>query len=302
MSIRIYLNNRNPNTSQIKIYRATSSIADNALPAPLVTLPGNAGYYDDPSNLLYDVDYYYRVEIVNAAGESLLMPNQIKRLMVDTGPGPTSLIAGDETLGLFGIFNSSDYPEISALFRNISGFSSSNTRVIKYIRNGRISYTPARVVTLNAAQVTSDRWWRSTNSTPFTTYSVYKTVTDVLQTPTIIDNQKFDYHVPKFYSDDNVEKSFNLNTAPKGRSELVDLIRVFTSSGALSPKDTIPFRFNANGSASYAIGSCDNDRTDQYMLGVSLSASTNWSVSSVNHMYISGNVNTFLVVEYLGTV
>lgn len=302
MSVRIYLNNRNPSTSQIKIYRATSSIADNALPAPLAILPGNAGYYDDSSNLLYDVDYYYRVEIISASGESLLMPNQIKRLVVDTGPGPTSLIAGDETLGLFGIFSAADYPEIATLFRNIPGFTGSNTRVIKYIRNGRISYTPSRVLSYNTAQITANLWWRSTNSAPFTTYSVYKTVTDPVQPLTIIDNLKFDFHVPKMYSEDAVDKSPNLSVVAKGRCELADLTRVFTCSGALALKDSAPFRYNANGGSLIYIGSCDNDRNDQYMLGAALTASTNWTVSNTSVMYVSGSINTFLVAEYLGTV
>lgn len=302
MSIRIYLNNRNPSTSQIKIYRATSSIADDALPAPLVTLPGNATYYDDPTNLLYDVDYYYRVEIISVSGEKLLMPNQIKRLMVDTGPGPTSLIAGDETLGLFGIFAASDYPEISALFRNIPGFSGNTTRVIKYIRNGRISYTPARILTHNCAQITSNLWWRSTNSAPFTTLGAYRTATDPVQPLTIIDNLKFDFHVPKMYSDDAADKAPNLNVIAKGRCELADLVRVFTCSGVVSPRETVPFRYNANGSALITIGSCDNEQASAYMLGAQLTTSTNWTLISSAFLYNSGNLNTFLVAEYLGTV
>lgn len=299
----------------IKIYRSTSPLDTSALPAALVTLPGDARTYTDET-ATGNVTYYYVVEatngttrifakspsIINVSGEKLLMPNQIKRLMVDTGPGPTSLIAGDETLGLFGIFAASDYPEISALFRNIPGFSGNTTRVIKYIRNGRISYTPARILTYNCAQITSNLWWRSTNSAPFTTLGAYKTATDPVQPLTIIDNLKFDFHVPKMYSDDAADKAPNLNVIAKGRCELADLVRVFTCSGVVSLRETVPFRYNANGSALITVGSCDNEQASAYMLGAQLTTSTNWTLISSAFLYNSGNLNTFLVAEYLGTV
>jgi len=84
----------------VVIYRGTSALDKNSLPAPLATLAGDVNTYVDDA-LLSDNVYYYIVSFVKGADVSY-SSNYEMGYFSDTGPGPQKLTMGNWTYGYFG--------------------------------------------------------------------------------------------------------------------------------------------------------------------------------------------------------
>jgi hypothetical protein len=110
MNIAINFDNFNDGTEEgVYIYRATAPIPDNALPAPLATLPPGAKQYID-TTAVRGTKYYYRFGVFKGT-DVLASPNKTILAVApeDTGPGPKVITMGDWDLGFFGYCPSADF-------------------------------------------------------------------------------------------------------------------------------------------------------------------------------------------------
>jgi hypothetical protein len=140
----------------IKIYRSTTPIPENNLPAAFATLAGNAELWDDTA-IARNTVMYYRVGQTRGS-EELVSPQLIYGHYPDSGPGPQKLLRGDWNLGYFGFvpiaqfFSASSY--LSALNLSASlGTTQADwvTGWHKFIHKGKIVYIPNNVVVTNTS-------------------------------------------------------------------------------------------------------------------------------------------------------
>lgn len=132
----------NPTT----IYRSTSPMTDDALPAPLTTVAGGVyTYLDDTA--LRNVLYYYRISTLGPAGneELIITPNKAMAFMPYTGPGPQALLRGNWECGYFGRMPMSQLFGASELI-DFSGVAMTEQVVAnewhKFVFKGKIYFFP----------------------------------------------------------------------------------------------------------------------------------------------------------------
>lgn len=138
----------------IRIYAATSKIADDALPAPIATLAGDATSFswDPPTD---NTVYYFRIAIDRDA-DTDLGPNQPFGYFATTGPGPQAPIRGNWSLGYFGRVPVLEMISGSALRTalGVDGIGSviSDAQIqyyYKFVREGKILFYPAGAIMTN---------------------------------------------------------------------------------------------------------------------------------------------------------
>jgi hypothetical protein len=157
MSVRISWANANATADSVILYRSATAFAQTALPAPLVTLAGNATTYDD-TTVTRNTIAYYRAKIVKGT-EELITPLLTMGHFPDSGPGPQTLLRGNWALGYFGRVPVANMWTI-AQFRTAAGATSLSTAPSeanltfwhKFIRNGKIIFVPGAA--LSSAVVT----------------------------------------------------------------------------------------------------------------------------------------------------
>lgn len=112
----ILLSWKNSNTTEvtIKIYRSTSPLDTSALPAALVTLPGDARTYTDET-ATGNVNYYYVVEATNGTTRIFAKSPSIINVK-SRGPGPSILQQGDYDCGYFGEIAANELPIVTDAF------------------------------------------------------------------------------------------------------------------------------------------------------------------------------------------
>lgn len=144
MSIKLdFPNPHSAKASSVKIYRSTTKISSDALPAPLVTLAGNVTTYTD-TTAVANTGYFYMVEVV-VGDDSVFTPNVSMGNFANVGPGPKTLKMGDWNLGYFGVVSPADLLNFSEI-RTQLGMSlsvaadSTNLGWHKFVRNGKILY------------------------------------------------------------------------------------------------------------------------------------------------------------------
>lgn len=309
MSIVLKLANGNSADSQIKIYRSTSRIEDGALPAPIAALPGNAKTYTEQDYLFYDVDYFYRVEVVSPLGETVLYPNTVHRLGLDVGPGPKELVAGDESFGLFGVFAPWDWEaETAEIMRKFLTVNYGAMRLIKYIRDGVIYYTTNRALALPMATLWANNALATKNSNPYVLNTAI-TANYAVDREHVIGNSKYAFRLPQL-----VEKSqanTNLTTANYSlafdnsvrRSEAIDLYRCFHENAFRKDKKTVPFKVSVFGnSTNSALPVADSNYNATQYYGVTLNVSNTNVFSIANSAFTlnAGTVTGLLLAEYRG--
>lgn len=151
MSVRISWANANATADSVILYRAAAPFAQTALPAPLVTLAGNATTYDD-TTVTRNTVAYYRAKIVKGS-EELITPLLTMGHFPDSGPGPQTLLRGNWALGYFGRVPVANMWTI-AQFRTATGATglgaagaeSTLTFWHKFIRNGKIIFVPSAIM------------------------------------------------------------------------------------------------------------------------------------------------------------
>jgi len=129
----------------IKVYRATTPLDVNNLPAALATLAGSATSYADTTAVRNTV-YYYAVGHVRA-GNELLSPVLLMGHYPDTGPGPQTLLRGDWNLGYFGTCTPVQMFTPSTLNAQVPIPGTLTTDVTitawhKFIRKGKVLFIP----------------------------------------------------------------------------------------------------------------------------------------------------------------
>lgn len=134
----------------IRIYAATSKIADDALGAPIASLAGNATSFvwEPPTD---NTVYYFRIA-TDRGTDTDLGPNQIFGYFASTGPGNQQPIRGDWSLGYFGRVPVADMLSGTALRTALGvaiGSNISDTQIqyyYKFIREGKILFYPAGAI------------------------------------------------------------------------------------------------------------------------------------------------------------
>lgn len=309
MSIVLKLANGNSADSQIKIYRSTSRIEDNALPAPIAVLPGNAKTYTEQDYLFYDVDYFYRVEVVSPLGESVLYPNTVHRLGLDVGPGPKDLVAGDENFGLFGVFAPWDWEaETAEIMRKFLTVNYASTRLIKYIRDGVIYYTTNRVQTLPMATLWANNALATKNSNPYVLNPAI-TANYAIDREHVIGNSKYAFRLPQLVEKSQANTTFTTTNYSINadhsvrRSEAIDLYRSFHEFAFRRDKKSIPFKVSvfANATAtSLAVADSTNSATQYYGITLTISAANSFGITNSTFALNTSTTTGLLLAEYRG--
>lgn len=149
MSITLNWTNKNPNTTNFKVYRGTSKTALSLL----TTLASSATTYTD-NTAVNNTLYYYQVNVVLGGLDEIPGAIVPHAAVTDTGPGPTTLIAGSMEWGFFGtipvaeFISDSAYKALSAVG---NAYSTAITSWYKFAYKGKILFVasdPARTQTV----------------------------------------------------------------------------------------------------------------------------------------------------------
>lgn len=130
----------------IKVYRSTGPIDPLNLPAPLVTLAGNALQYEDTA-VVRGTIYYYRVAAFKGA-DMVISSDQIHGYFPNSGPGPQTILRGDWKRGYFGKVPIAEFltaADAKALCGLAAGTAVADTILTywnKFILDGKILFIP----------------------------------------------------------------------------------------------------------------------------------------------------------------
>lgn len=307
MSIVLKLINGNSADSQIKIYRSTSPIDENALPEPIAVLPGNATVYQETDYLFYDVNYYYRIQVISASGESEIYPNTVHRLGIDVGPGPKELVFGDETFGFFGVFFPWEYEsETADILRKFATLVYGNCKIVKYIRDGVIYYTTNRPINFVPNALFTGNALATKNSNPLATLQALKD-NYAVDKEYVVGSCKYAYRLPQLVDKEQNFKTLTTayynpaDTSLPARSEAIDLMRCFCEAFFHVDSRFAPFKLNVvPQSSSLTMVTADNTTTNSYLTAVSVSSGT-FSITSNGTPYTQATATTsMLLAEYRG--
>lgn len=312
MTIRVYLNNKNVASSQIFVYRDTKKIEDNALPAPVATLPGDAKFYDEQDYLFYDVDYHYRIKVVSSAGEELLSSDRVYRLGADLGIGSKNIIMGDETLGLMDVIDPYNYNgELLLAFNSrftLPSVSSTNInfgKFIKYIRNGKIYYTYGAPCQVVGSTAFNNNLVSGGSNIAYAVYASTKSKYETTRNEVIVDNRKYAFHFPSMIDDQKTKLDINNTTdystinTPAGFSEMIDLFRIFGQHSLSLKRDKMPFRYLILSDALYI--ACADNITNA-TTNVSMMTNGNGLVANTWNTTVPTVLSTLPIFEYMGTI
>lgn len=129
-----------------RIYRSTSLIADNALPAPLATVSAQTFEYNDTS-ALRNVPYHYRVGAFKGT-EEIVSPDRVLCYMPYTGPGPQKLLRGTWENGYFGtlalaeLLDVDEFCAATGITTSIATLRYVATRWLKFVYKGKVLFFP----------------------------------------------------------------------------------------------------------------------------------------------------------------
>lgn len=211
----ILLSWKNSNTTEvtIKIYRSTSPLDTSALPAALVTLPGDARTYTDET-ATGNVNYYYVVEATNGTIRIFAKSPSIINVK-SRGPGPSILQQGDYDCGYFGEVLASELPIVTDAF-NINPSYITAVRMLpqkfhKFAWKGRILYLGEfSIGQTSSPTARSDqlKYLRSGLVYNFTSAEL------AAQIPNIVSKNKFSFHARSIRATpddwDGVSNSYDL--------------------------------------------------------------------------------------------
>lgn len=151
MQILINFTNLNDSADGVRVYRATSPIDINNLPAALTTLAGTANSFTD-SAVVKNQTYYYVFEIFKGA-DRVLSANVPATAAPYSGPGPQLLKAGDLSAGFYGVVSPTDFMTWDA-FITWAGVTPSAKPAnapqewLKFAYKGKTLFTPRQPIGL----------------------------------------------------------------------------------------------------------------------------------------------------------
>lgn len=199
MAITLNWVNKNPNTTNIKIYRGTTQ----SNLTPLTTLSSSATTYTD-NTAVNNVLYYYQINVVvNALDE---IPGSVLPMAryLDTGPGPKELVRGNWEWGFFGTLTTSEFLSNTDL-TTVMTFGSAYNALSGWYKlacQGKVIYVPNSVpryfnggtplADLNAIYAAGALYGTGDNGKP------YAGLTGAIATP-VPQNKKLVYGSYEFY-------------------------------------------------------------------------------------------------------
>lgn len=143
MSLKLSWKNPNTQPTTIDIYRGDTAAVD--MTTPLVTLDGSETSWID-TTALFGKSYYY-VWAVNSAKDRVVSRPQKIEVADRKGPGPNTLLHGNELYGYFGSIASADFVNTGALLGALKSQTGINQTVLypkwhKFSRNGKVLFVP----------------------------------------------------------------------------------------------------------------------------------------------------------------
>lgn len=144
MRIKLGWVNRNTRPVTTRIYRTDVIKPNDQLGAPLVELNGSITSWID-TTVIRGNTYYYVFGVVGGPTELFSIPLKVEAIY-STGPGPSKLSEGDQSLGWFGTVTSQEFMTISEL-QTAVGISQGVVTIPlpnwdKWYRNGKILFVP----------------------------------------------------------------------------------------------------------------------------------------------------------------
>ncbi|EBX6605129.1 hypothetical protein DS160_25175 [Salmonella enterica subsp. enterica serovar Enteritidis] len=144
MALKLKWKNPNKVPTTIDIYR--SDTHDVSLTTPLVTLSEGETEWVD-TTALFGKTYYY-VWVVNTDNDQVVSQPQKIEVADRHGPGPNTLLHGNENYGFFGTVSSADFVNSGVITDALKSVSGIGTAVVyptwfKYIRKGKVLFVPS---------------------------------------------------------------------------------------------------------------------------------------------------------------
>lgn len=143
MRITISWVNRNAFAEGHRVYRSTTPIDTNALPAPLATLAAAASMYHD-RDVVRGETYYYRIGTYKGS-EMVFTANMQAIALPNTGPGPSGIAHGDFNSGFFGVVEAHQLvsgPELKTILGHTLPAGSASQQWAKVAHKGKILFVP----------------------------------------------------------------------------------------------------------------------------------------------------------------
>lgn len=143
MQLTLKWKNHNTLATTTEIYRSTSPIDKNALPAVLASVNANLEQYVD--TVEYGKRYYYMMKNTNSKGSAFTENSEVWAVP-RSGPGGQNLIQGDMNLGYFGYVKHTDFVSALGLLDKLGRpFAFTNTYDVnwhKFAYKGKILFIP----------------------------------------------------------------------------------------------------------------------------------------------------------------
>lgn len=143
MPIKLDWYNGTTDIEKQNIYRSDTPINEAVLPVPIGEVPNNVYTYTDDT-VTQGKMYYYAIGSVKNGDVSLSRRLPIAYI-VDTGPGPATIIRGDWEYGYFGTFPLATLVDSDTL-KAILGFTGATTGIAtiwhKFVIKGKIMFIP----------------------------------------------------------------------------------------------------------------------------------------------------------------
>lgn len=142
MQLTLKWKNHNTLATTTTIYRSTSPIDKNSLPAAHAAVNAADEQYVD--TVEYGKKYYYLMQNTNAKGTAFTDNKEVWGLP-QTGPGPQKLVSGDMNLGFFGFMSANDFITGQGMkdqFPEVLTGGALDISWLKFARKGKILFVP----------------------------------------------------------------------------------------------------------------------------------------------------------------
>lgn len=149
MQLTLKWKNHNTLATTTTIYRSTSPIDKNSLPAAHATVNAANEQYVD--TVEYGKKYHYMMQNTNAKGTAFTDNKEVWALP-QTGPGPQKLVSGDMNLGFFGFVSARDFITSQGMkdkFPEVLTGPALDIGWLKFARKGKILFVPNGPLTNN---------------------------------------------------------------------------------------------------------------------------------------------------------
>lgn len=224
MPTKLFWQNSNGANSTINIYKSNTPI-DPANPQTLLVkdLPGTINTYNDTATVIGDNVYYLVTVTENGITANSKVVNH--KVTTDYGPGSDKIISGNSLMGYMGTVLATDLPI------NLPLYGSLATSLYKFIRNGKIQYTPGLTTGVTPATLIANKVF-NTGVNSYNGTAAEQAFGEVIT----IQGRRYAPRIAKLYELSNTDVAAanygNVEAAlnPYGKSELMDYMNCFILS------------------------------------------------------------------------